>query len=280
MNQGLTGEEISETLALPPELNNFWPNRGYYGTVKHNSRAVYQRYMGWYDANPSDLDNLPPAQVAKKYVELAGGQEALLKNAQANFDKGEYRWVAEILKHAVFANPENVAAKELLADTYEQLGYQAESAIWRAIYLQGAYELRNGVDQSKVNTTASTDTIAALPAGLLFDYLAISLNPEKLAGRSFTIDLNLTDIKEQHRLSVENAVLNHRKTPGNTAGLKPADLKLEISRSALMAILLKQTTLNDYVASKKAIVSGDETALKQLLMSLDKFNATFNIVTP
>ncbi|WP_220377279.1 alkyl sulfatase dimerization domain-containing protein [Cupriavidus taiwanensis] len=143
-----TGEEISELIKLPPELDKFWPNRGYYGTLRHNSRAVYQRYMGWYDGNPSDLNNLPPEMAAKKYVEYMGGEAAVLRRAKADFDKGEYRWTAEALKHVVFANPNSKAGKDLLADSLEQLGYQAESGPWRGVYLMGAYELRNGVPKA------------------------------------------------------------------------------------------------------------------------------------
>jgi alkyl sulfatase BDS1-like metallo-beta-lactamase superfamily hydrolase len=145
LNEGYTGVELSNMIKLPPELDQQWYNRGYYGTVKHNTRAVYQRYMGFYDANPTTLDQLPPEEAAKKYVEYMGGADAIIGKAKADFDKGEYRWVAEALKQVVFADPDNKEGKELLADAYEQMGYQAESGPWRSIYLQGAYELRNGV---------------------------------------------------------------------------------------------------------------------------------------
>ena len=172
MNKGYTGIEISNMIKLPPELDKQWYNRGYYGTVKHNTRAVYQRYMGFYDANPSTLDELPPEEAAKKYVEYMGGADAVLKKAKADFDKGEYRWVAEALKHVVFADPNNKEGKELLADAYEQMGYQAESGPWRSVYLQGAFELRNGVPKAGGINTASPDTIRAMSPEMLFDYLA------------------------------------------------------------------------------------------------------------
>ena len=149
MNEGYTGVEISNMIKLPPELDKEWYDRGYYGTVKHDSRAVYQRYMGFYDGNPSTLDELPPAEAAAKYVEYMGGAAAVMKKAQADFDKGQYRWVAMAVKHVVFADPSNTAAKNLLADAYEQMGYQAESGPWRSVYLQGALELRNGVPTSR-----------------------------------------------------------------------------------------------------------------------------------
>ena len=145
MNMGYTGEEISEMIKLPASLENEWSVRGYYGTLRHNSRAVYQRYMGWYNGNPSDLNNLPPEMVATRYVKAMGGEAEVIRKARESFEQSDYRWVAELMKHAVFANPSNTEAKNLLADAYEQLGYQAESGPWRSVYLQGAFELRNGV---------------------------------------------------------------------------------------------------------------------------------------
>ena len=208
MNKGYIGTEIADLIKLPPELDQQWFNRGYYGTVKHNSRAVYQRYMGWYDANPSTLDQLPPEPVAKKYVEYMGGEASLLTKAKADFDKGEYRWVAEAMKHVVFANPNSKDGKDLLADAYEQLGYQAESGPWRSVYLQGAFELRNGVPKTGGTNVASPDTIRAMPIELLFDYLGVRLNGPKAAGKQITLNLNFTDLKKQYALMVENAVLN------------------------------------------------------------------------
>ena len=190
-------------------LANEWFNRGYYGTVKHNSRAVYQRYMGFYDANPSMLDELPPVGAAARYVEYMGGADAVLKKARADFDKGEYRWVAMAVKHVVFANPDNVPARALLADTYEQMGYQAESGPWRSVYLQGAYELRNGVPSAGGTVTASPDTIRAMTPEMLFDYPGIRLNGEKAAGKKVALNIDFTDLKKKYALTVENGVLNH-----------------------------------------------------------------------
>ena len=183
MNEGYTGVELSNMIKLPPELDQSWFNRGYYGTVKHDTRAVYQRYMGFYDANPTTLDQLPAEEAAKKYVEYMGGAAAIIEKSKTDFDKGEYRWVAEALKQVVFADPDNKEGKELLADTYEQMGYQAESGSWRSIYLQGAYELRNGVPQGPGVDTATPDTIKAMPPDMLFDYLGVRLNGPKAAQR-------------------------------------------------------------------------------------------------
>ncbi|EKB29488.1 alkyl/aryl-sulfatase [Aeromonas dhakensis] len=275
MNMGYTGEEISEKIALPPELNDFWPNRGYYGTLRHNSRAVYQRYMGWYSGNPSDLDNLPPEMAGPKYVEFMGGEQALLKKAKASFDKGEYRWVAEVLKHLVFANPNNQEGKLLLADALEQLGYQAESGSWRSVYLQGAYELRNGVPTAGGTVSASPDTIRAMNPSMLFDYLAVRINPEKAAGKKMVINMDFTDIGEKHTLSLENAVLNH-----TTRYAAKPDVTLTLSKQTLDDIQLGQGTLEQKIASGEIKVQGNQQTFSDFVGLLDKFNFWFNIVTP
>ncbi|UCM54850.1 MBL fold metallo-hydrolase [Aeromonas dhakensis] len=275
MNMGYTGEEISEKIALPPELNDFWPNRGYYGTLRHNSRAVYQRYMGWYSGNPSDLDNLPPEMVGPKYVEFMGGEQALLKKAKASFDKGEYRWVAEVLKHLVFANPNNQEGKLLLADALEQLGYQAESGSWRSVYLQGAYELRNGVPTAGGTVSASPDTIRAMNPSMLFDYLAVRINPEKAAGKKMVINMDFTDIGEKHTLSLENAVINH-----TTRYAAKPDVTLTLSKQTLDDIQLGQGTLEQKIASGEIKVQGNQQTFSDFVGLLDKFNFWFNIVTP
>lgn len=275
MNMGYTGEEISEQITLPPELNDFWPNRGYYGTLRHNSRAVYQRYMGWYSGNPSDLDNLPPEMVGPKYVEFMGGEEALLKKAKASFDKGEYRWVAEVLKHLVFANPNNKEGKLLLADTLEQLGYQAESGPWRSVYLQGAYELRNGVPTGGGTVTASPDTIRAMTPSMLFDYLSVRINPEKAAGKKMVINMEFTDIGEKHTLSLENSVLNH-----TTRYADKPDVTITLSKKTLDDIQLGQGTMEQKIASGEIKIKGDQQKFSDFISLLDKFNFWFNIVTP
>jgi alkyl sulfatase BDS1-like metallo-beta-lactamase superfamily hydrolase len=274
MNKGYTGEEISEMIKLPAELDQFWPNRGYYGTLRHNSRAVYQRYMGWYTGNPSDLNNLPPTDAAKKYVAYMGGEVAVLNRAKADFAKGEYRWVAEVLKHVVFANPESQAGKELLADTYEQLGYQAESGPWRSVYLQGAYELRNGVPKAGGIGTASPDVIRAMPPEMTFDYFAVRLNGPKAAGKKISLNLDFTDLKKQYGLLVENAVLNYGKP------VAKADVTLTLSKATLDAIQLNQVSIDDAIAKGDLKLSGKREALNEFMGLLDTFPFWFNIVTP
>lgn len=275
MNQGFNGEEISEMIKLPPELESNWATRGYYGTLRHNSRAVYQRYMGWYNGNPSDLNNLPPEMVANKYMAFMGGEKQVLTKAKKSFEKGEYRWVAEVMKHAVFANPKSEASKELLADALEQLGYQAESGPWRSVYLQGAYELRNGVPNAGGIRTATPDTIRAMTPDLLFDYLAVRLNADKAAGKAFSINIDFTDIGSEHTLTVENAVLNHTRNQA-----KNADVSLSMTMKTMNNIQFKTITLDDAIESGEMKVLGDKAVIKRFLEMLDSFDFWFNIVTP
>jgi len=274
MNKGYTGEEISEMIELPPELGKYFPNRGYYGTLRHNSRAVYQRYMGWYDGNPSDLNNLPPADAAKKYVEYMGGEAAVLNKAKADFDKGEYRWVATVLKQAVFANPESKAAKDLLADAYEQLGYQAESGPWRSVYLQGAFELRNGVPDLPVANTASADTIRAMPPEMLFDFFAVRLNGPKAWGKKIGMNVNFTDLRQNYSLVVNNGVLNYSKP------MASPDVTLTMTKATIDAIQLKTLNMDEAIQKGDIKVDGNGEAFKEFLGLLDDFPFWFNIVTP
>jgi alkyl sulfatase BDS1-like metallo-beta-lactamase superfamily hydrolase len=274
MNKGLTGPEIAEEIRFPPELDNFWAGRGYYGTLKHNSRAIYQRYMGWYDGNPVNLDSLPPEPAAKKYVEYMGGAEAVLTRARADFARGEYRWVAEAAKQLVFADPGNRAAKELLADSLEQLGYQAESGPWRSVYLQGAYELRNGTPQMRALNPASPDVLAAMPPEMLFDFLAVRLNGEKAAGKKLGINLNFTDLGSRHGLTLENAVLNHG------APLANPDSSLTLAKATLDKVQLGQTSFADAVAAGDIKIEGNPKAFGELFALIETPPFWFNIVTP
>jgi alkyl sulfatase BDS1-like metallo-beta-lactamase superfamily hydrolase len=275
LNEGYIGSEIAEMIEFPPELGRFWPNRGYYGTLRHNSRAVYQRYMGWYDANPSDLNDLPPEPAAKKYVEYMGGEASVLAKARADFAKGDYRWVATALKHVVFANPASVEGKQLLADAYEQLGYQAESGPWRSVYLQGAFELRNGVPDIGGIATASPDIIGAMPPEMLFDYMAVRLNGPKAAGKKLTLNIDFTDLKKQYAVTVENGVLNYASKPN--AG---ADATLTIAKRMLDKVQLKQVTMDQALATGDARLDGRREAYRELMALLDDFPFWFNIVTP
>jgi len=275
MNQGYTGEEISEMIKLPAELEQNWATRGYYGTLRHNSRAVYQRYMGWYNGNPANLNNLPPEMVAKKYMEFMGGEEAVIKKATTSFKKGEYRWVAEVMKHAVFANPKSTDAKELLADAFEQLGYQAESGPWRSVYLQGAFELRNGVPSAGGTQTATPDTIRAMTPDMLFDYLAVRLDSAKAAGKVLDINIDFSDLNSKYTLTLENAVLHHSKNQ-----VKKPDVALVMSMKTMNSIQLKELTFDEAIKNGSVKISGSSEKFKEFLGMLDDFNFWFNVVTP
>ncbi|MGH8435848.1 MAG: alkyl/aryl-sulfatase [Pseudomonas sp.] len=275
LNLGMNAEEIAEAIKLPPELEAFWAGRGNYGTLKHNAKAVYQRYLGWYDANPANLDKLPPQAAAKKYLEYMGGAAAALEKARADFAKGEYRWVAEAAKQVVFAEPDNAAAKNLLADTYEQLGYQAESGPWHSIYLQGAFELRNGVPAGGGTITASPDVIRAMTPEMLFDYLAVRLNGERAAGKKLVLNYNFTDLGKRYALTVENGVLTYEPEPD-----AKADVGLTMSKTTLEDIQLGKATLEQKVASGELKFDGRPEAFAEFMGLLDKFDFWFNIVTP
>lgn len=275
MNLGMNAEEIAEAIKLPPELESFWAGRGNYGSLKHNAKAVYQRYLGWYDANPANLDKLPPQPAAKKYVEYMGGSAAVLQKAKVDFAKGEYRWVAEAAKQVVFAEPDNLEAKNLLADTFEQLGYQAESGPWRSMYLQGAFELRNGKPTAGGAVTASPDVIRAMTPEMLFDYLAVRLNGERAAGKKLVLNYNFTDLGKSYALTVENGVLTYEPK----AAAK-ADVGLSMSKTTLEDIQLGKATLEQKVASGELKFDGRPQAFGEFMGLLDKFDFWFDIVTP
>jgi len=274
MNEGETGVELAEVMELPPQLQNNWATRGYYGTMSHNTKAIYQRYMGWYDGNPVNLHSLPPVPAAKKYVEYMGGEAAVITRARADYDKGEYRWVAEAVKQVVFANPDNREAKLLLADALEQMGYQAESGPWRSVYLQGAFELRNGVPQGLPVSTATPDVIQAMPPEMLFDYLAVRLDGPKAAGKKLGLNVNFTDLGQNYGLSVENGVLNYGKPLSNP------DSTLTLSKKTLDALQLKQTTMQDAMARGDVKIEGRQDAFGELMGLLVTYPGWFNIVTP
>ncbi|MDX2234729.1 MAG: alkyl sulfatase dimerization domain-containing protein, partial [Hyphomonadaceae bacterium] len=208
MNAGLTGEEIAERLVLPDALARRWFNRGYYGTMRHNSKAVYQRYMGWYDGNPARLDPLPPEEAGRRYVAAMGGARKVLAEGRAAIARGDYRWAAQLLDHLVFAEPANADAKAMLAQAHTQLAYQAESAIWRNMYLSAAAELRAGVP-SRPTSTVSPDFIRNTPTPMVLDLLAVRLAPERATGAPFTIALVFPERSERHLVTVRNGVLIH-----------------------------------------------------------------------
>jgi alkyl sulfatase BDS1-like metallo-beta-lactamase superfamily hydrolase len=276
MNKGYTSTEIAEKLTLPPSLSNEWYNRGYYGSVSHDIKAVYQKYLGWYDGNPANLHILPPEDASKKYVEFMGGPNEVIKKARESFKNGEYRWVAMVMNNVVFAYPDNEEARFLEADALEQLGYQAESGPWRNEYLMGAFELRNGVPKLPPLSTASPDVITSMSLDMFFDYMGIRLNGEKAEGKKIILNWNFTDTKEQYTLNLENSALTY--TPGKMSAKSDATINLD--RTTLNKIIMKETTFEDEIKSGNIKVDGDSRKISELMELQDDFEVMFNIVTP
>ncbi len=275
-NHGYTPLEIAEMVEFPPEIANHWAMRGYYGSINHNVKGMYNKYLGWFDGNPANLHPLPPEEAGKKYVAMMGGADAVVAKATEAYNAGEYRWVAEVVRHVVFAEPEYQGGRELLADAYEQMGYQAEAGPWRNFYLTGALELREGVSSINTPSAASPDTVRAMPIDLFFDYLAVRLNGPKAAGKSIIINFHFTDTDEDGVLFLSNAVLNHslnRQDPN-------ADVTLTLTRTALNNIILQASTLQQEVASGAIAISGNQAKALELVSLLDTFDMWFNIVTP
>ena len=277
-NEGYTMDEIAEMIKLPDSLAKYWANRGYYGTIKHNVKAIYNYYLGYYNSNPSDLDPLPQVDSAKKYVEYMGGEKNVMKQAEADYNDGQYRWVAQVLKNVVMANPVNEQAKNLLADAYEQLGYQAESAIWRNEYLTGASELRNGIDrdyyiQHKANTSGVT---ASMPVKDFLNLLSIKLNGLKADKKHTTINLNVSNTDEKFILTLENSVLNYKV--GQVSA--DADTSITLDKATLFGIGAGTLTIDQAIGSGKLKIVGSKDKIVELLSLLDTFDPVPNIVTP
>ncbi len=275
-NHGYTMIEIAEMFQMPKAVSTRFANRGYYGSVNHNVKATYVLYLGWFIGNPATLYEMPPVESAKRYVEMMGGTKALLKKAQDYYDKGEYRFVAEVVNHAVFADPGNKAARNLQADALEQLGYQSESGPWRNFYLTGAKELRDGVTKLPAPNTASPDTIRAMSLDLFFDFLGMRLNGPKADGKRIVLNFDFTDVKQKYTLEMTNGVLNH--TPDRQA--RDADATVTLTRETLNRIVLQQTTLKDAISANDIKIAGSQAKLEEMLSYLDNFEFWFNIVTP
>jgi alkyl sulfatase BDS1-like metallo-beta-lactamase superfamily hydrolase len=276
LNEGYTPAEIAETLKLPASLAGDWRVRGYYGTLAHNSKAVYQRYLGWYDSNPANLSPLPPVEQAKKTIDYMGGAEAVLKRAREDFKAGQYRWVATVANSLVFADPKNQAARDLGADALEQLGYQAESAPWRNEYLTGAIELRGGIPKLPATNTLSADTLQGISLDLLFDFLGVRLNAEKAEGKKIVLNWTFTDVNEKLTLNLENSALTHvsGKLSAN------ADASFTLTRTTLNAILLKQMSFPYAIMANYVSFEGDPRKLGDLMGMLDDFSPGFPIIEP
>jgi alkyl sulfatase BDS1-like metallo-beta-lactamase superfamily hydrolase len=276
LNQGLTPGEIAEVLRLPASLAGDWSLRGYYGTLRHNARAVYQKYLGWYDGNPADLDPLPPAEAARKRIDYMGGADAVIARAGEDFKAGNYRWVASVMNDVVFADPSSKTARELEADALEQLGYQAEAGTWRNEYLMGAFELRNGIPQLPATTTLTPDTVKAVSLELFFDFLGVRLDAARAEGKKMVINWNFTDLGETYALTLQNTAL----TWSRGAPAPEADASLTLTRATLDVIVLKQISFPDAVKSGRITLEGDATKPGELLSLFDEFKPMFAIVSP
>lgn len=273
INQGYTSTEIASMIKLPESLEKVWYTRQYYGTLKHNVKAVYQKYMGWYDANPVHLDELEPSAYAGKLVEYLGDADEVLKMAREDYEKGEYQWVAQITNTLVYADPENEQARFLCADALEQLGYQAESGAWRNAYLVAAFELRNKTDFYQGNSgTVAGSTAQNMNVQTMLDYMGIMMDTEKLEDKSFTINLQLTD-DENYLLKIHHGVLLYY------AGVQDenADLTIHTERTGILAIAAgNEEGISKLVES----VEGDEELYKAFCSSMTSLQLYFNIIEP
>ncbi|WP_320423924.1 alkyl/aryl-sulfatase [Roseateles agri] len=276
LNEGWTPGDIAETLKLPASLEKEWTAHGYYGTLSHNTRAIYQKYLGWYDANPAHLNPLPQSEEAKKQIEYMGGIDAVLAKARADYAKGEYRWVASVMSQAVFADPTNQAARQLAADALEQLGYQAEAGTWRGAYLSGAQELRRGVPKLPPPSTLNADTLKAVNLELFFDFLGVRLNAAKAEGKRLVLNWNFTDTKQQFTMNLENSALTW--VEGRLAA-KP-DAGLTLTRDALNQFLLGRAKLPELMQQGLVKPEGDVRKFGELFAMFDNFTPDFPIVEP
>ncbi len=269
INQGYTGAEIAEDFQLPPALANAWPNRGYYGSVSHNVKAVYQRYMGWFDGNPARLWPHPPAALAQRYVAALGGIDQVVALAQTAFDDGDFRWAATLLDHAVFTDQAHEGARALYANTLEQPAYGAENATWRNFFLSGTTELRVGNFGTPTNP-AAPDVMIQLTPEQIFDAIAIRVDGPKAWDIDLALDITFTDLGENHRVTLHNGVLIHRPRPAGDG----ADATLTLTKLRMLALLAGD------VASPGLEISGDASALATLTGVLDSPDPSFAIVTP
>ncbi|GAA1922711.1 alkyl sulfatase dimerization domain-containing protein [Microbacterium aoyamense] len=271
LNQGLTGIEIAEEFVMPPALDASWSTHGYYGSVSHNVKAIYQRYMGWYDGNPARLWALPPVDAAKKYVEFMGGADAVVEKARESFDSGDYRWTAQVLDHVVFAEPTHAAGRALLADALEQLGYGSENGTWRDVYLSGAKELRDG-SFGTPTVTSAPDILAALPPALFFDGLAIQVDGPKAWDLDIAMRWVFPDTDETFRVTLRNGVL-----VAVPSGKGDVTLTATVPQAAIGALAAGSV---DGAVAAGMTLDGDASVLQQVLSVLDPGDPDFEIILP
>jgi alkyl sulfatase BDS1-like metallo-beta-lactamase superfamily hydrolase len=276
VSHGYKAAEIAERLTLPKSLGTSWHVRGYYGTLSHNAKSVYQRYIGWYDANPANLNPLPPVERGRKYVEYMGGVEAVIRRARDDFARGEYRFVAEAMSHVVFADPENAEARQLGADALEQLGYAAESATWRNAYVLGALELRQGLPAAGARTPVSPDLVRGMSLDLFFDYLGVRLNGDKAEGRRSVINWVFSDLDRRYVMNLENCALTCLPDRQGDA----ADATVTLERAALNRLVLREVSFADAVTQGLVRIDGDTGKVADLFGLLDDFSLMFEVVEP
>ncbi|MDB9969237.1 MBL fold metallo-hydrolase [Porticoccaceae bacterium] len=279
-NIGLTPKEIAERLELPKSLAGNFHLRGYYGTLSHNSKAVYQYYFGWYNGNPATLNPLPPVESALRYVEFMGGAEALLEKAAVYQARGDYRWVAEVVNHLVFAEPTNRAARAMLAEAYRQMAYQAEAGPWRDIYLSGAHDLQGGAKIVRYDAAASKAFLQQVPLEQFMKALSVRLDGEKAEGEALSINIAFTneqgEINSNFVMNIRNSVMHYRLAPQD----KTADATLTLSKALFVDILVGEAGLIDLIGSDELSVDGSVLKLVKFFSLLGEPNDAFNIVLP
>ncbi|MGB3411999.1 MAG: alkyl sulfatase dimerization domain-containing protein [Microthrixaceae bacterium] len=275
-NQGETMLEIAEQLEFPDEIGLQWHNRSYYGSISHNAKSVYNLYLGWFDANPATLHQLPPEESSVRYVEYMGGADAVIERVKFDIERGEYRWAAQVLNHVVFADPANAEAREMLAATFTQLGYQSENAVWRNFYLTGAQELRNGVMDLGPRAVAGPDTLSAMTIEMMLDLLSVQLNGPASAGKHIRINLVVTDTDEKFLIELRRSVLHGFAD----RQAEDAAATLAMTSSVFKSVVTRSTDLSDAVSSGQIDVAGDIGALDELMGLLDEFKFWFNIIEP
>jgi len=275
INAGYTPREIADKIKLPKSLESYFGARGYYGDLRHNVKAVYQFYIGAYDGNPANLDPLPPQESAKRYLELFGGADKAVAAAQTAFDKGDYRWVAELLNHVVFGQPDHKGAKELLARTYDQMGYMAESATWRNSYLTAAVELRNGPPKKGVDRASFIDMLSQTPVERFLEAMAAGLDGPAAEGKNLKVNLVLSDTKESFVLWIENAVLHHKKSEPAA----DANATLTLTKGMFIKMIAGIAGLKDILFSDDLKADGSKIDLVRFFTLIDKAPGTFAIVT-
>ena len=277
MSHGLKPAEIAESLPWPHSLGQRWHARGYYGAVSHNVKAVYQRYLSWYDSHPANLHALPPVPAAIKTIEYMGGLDAVMARAHADMAKGEFRWVGEVMKHAVYAHPDHQAARELAAQAMEQMGFQAESATWRNSYLLAAREYREGPAKAPTAGPANMGLLSGLTIEMIFDTLAVRLNAPKAAGHNFDMAWHFTDLNERWLVSLSNSALSSLRADQLRSPLT-SNVQLTLDRRTLEDLLAQRVPAMQAISEGRLKLSGDVALLAQFFAMLDRFSGSFPVV--